>query len=102
MLEKLIKNNVDIVGIVGFVDYDESGNLYNAAAIFKGNEPLGTAYKTLLPTYNIFDEDRYFKPSKEEDIRPVKIEIDWKKSGWASRSTKTYEIKNMRRKLPTH
>lgn len=76
MLEEIIKNNVDIVGIVGFVDYDEAGNLYNAAAIFEENRLLGTAYKTLLPTYDIFDEDRYFKPSREEDIQPVNVEIN--------------------------
>jgi len=79
VLEDLIQNNnVEIVGIVGFVDYDCAGNLYNAAAIFDGNELIGTAYKTLLPTYDVFDEDRYFKPAKEEEIRPVRVKIDGK------------------------
>jgi NAD+ synthase (glutamine-hydrolysing) len=75
-LEGLIRrNDAEIVGVVGFVDFDDAGNLYNAAAIFKGDETVGTAYKTLLPTYDVFDEDRYFKPAKEKNIRPVKVEI---------------------------
>ena len=41
-LEEIIKSNVDIVGIVGFVNYDDYGNLYNAAAIFEGNKLVGT------------------------------------------------------------
>ncbi|MCX8170892.1 MAG: NAD+ synthase [Candidatus Bathyarchaeota archaeon] len=60
----------DIVGIVGFVDYKDR-DLYNAAAIFKGNNLVAVAYKTLLPTYDVFDEARYFKPSKE--INPVRV-----------------------------
>jgi len=77
VLEDLIRNNnVEMVGVVGFVDYDDAGNLYNAAAIFEGNEIVGTAYKTLLPTYDVFDEDRYFKPAKKEEIRPVDVEIN--------------------------
>ncbi|KYH42779.1 MAG: hypothetical protein AYL33_000560 [Candidatus Bathyarchaeota archaeon B63] len=78
-LEELIKSNdSEIVGVVGFVDYDDEGNLYNAAAIFKGDEIVGTAYKTLLPTYDVFDEDRYFKPAREEDIRPARVEMGGK------------------------
>ncbi|MCS7120762.1 MAG: NAD(+) synthase [Candidatus Bathyarchaeota archaeon] len=60
----------DIVGIVGFVDYEDS-DLYNAAAVFKGNNLIGVAYKSLLPTYDVFDEARYFKPSKE--INTVRV-----------------------------
>jgi len=78
-LEEIVRNNVEIVGAVGFVDYDDAGNLYNAAAIFEGNELVGIKYKTLLPTYDVFDEDRYFKPSKEKDIQPVEIKINGEK-----------------------
>jgi len=74
ILEETVKSNSGIVGIVGFVDYDDHGNLYNAAAVFEGNRLAGTVHKTLLPTYDVFDEDRYFKPAKEEEIRPVVTE----------------------------
>lgn len=78
LLEELIRNNADIVGIVGFVDYDQK-NLYNAAAVFNGNKLVGIVYKTLLPTYDVFDEDRYFKPAKE--VKPVKVDINGEEIG---------------------
>ncbi len=71
--EMIYQNSVDIVGVVGFVDSIE-GNLFNAAAIFKGNRLVDVIYKSLLPTYDVFDEDRYFKPADE--INPVSIKIN--------------------------
>ncbi|MCD6537806.1 NAD+ synthase [Candidatus Bathyarchaeota archaeon] len=78
-LEDMISSNdAEIVGVVGFVDFDDARNLYNAAAIFKGDEIVGTVYKTLLHIHDVFDENKYFKSAKEENIRPVKVEIDGK------------------------
>jgi NAD+ synthase (glutamine-hydrolysing) len=74
-LNKVIENNAGMTGVVGFVDY-EDGNLYNAAAVFEGNKLAGIAYKTLLPTYDVFDEDRYFNSAKEDDIKPTSVEIN--------------------------
>jgi NAD+ synthase (glutamine-hydrolysing) len=77
-LEEMIKGNaVDVVGVVGFVDY-RGKDLFNAAAVFKKDKLLGIIYKALLPTYDVFDEDRYFKPAKETEIAPVSITIDGK------------------------
>jgi NAD+ synthase (glutamine-hydrolysing) len=77
-LEEMISGNtVDVAGVVGFVDY-KGKDLFNAAAIFNRNKLVGVSYKTLLPTYDVFDEDRYFKPSREEEIAPVPIELDGK------------------------
>jgi len=74
--ERLIKmirrNSAEIIGIVGFVDY-RGKNLYNAAAVFNRNRLVGTVYKTLLPTYDVFDEARYFRPARREEIKPVRI-----------------------------
>jgi len=76
LLEQLIRgNDVDVAGVVGFVDY-KGKDLYNAAAIFNRNRLVGIIRKTLLPTYDVFDEDRYFKPSKEEEIAPASITIN--------------------------
>jgi NAD+ synthase (glutamine-hydrolysing) len=73
VLEKMItSNDVDIVGVVGFVDYKRK-DLFNAVSIFKKNRIVGVVYKTLLPTYDVFDEDRYFKPNNEDDIAPVSV-----------------------------
>jgi NAD+ synthase (glutamine-hydrolysing) len=75
LLVELIKENqVGIAGIIGFVDYNGK-NLYNAAAVFNRNRFVGTVYKTLLPTYDVFDEDRYFKSAKEEEIKPISMNL---------------------------
>ncbi len=72
LLEELVKNNTGITGIVGFVDYDHN-NLFNAAMVFDENKFVGVVYKTLLPTYDVFDEDRYFETSKE--VSPISLSI---------------------------
>ena len=36
--------------------------LFNAALLFEGGELVGEAHKVLLPTYDVFDEVRYFEP----------------------------------------
>jgi len=78
LLEQLIRgNDVDVAGVVGFVDY-EGKDLYNAAAIFNRNKIVGVIYKTLLPTYDVFDEDRYFKPFNEKEIAPVSVTVNGK------------------------
>jgi NAD+ synthase (glutamine-hydrolysing) len=46
--------------VVGFVDRDT--DLYNAAALLRGGARKGTYHKHYLPTYGVFDEDRYFQP----------------------------------------
>lgn len=51
--------------IVGFVDRNTSGEgkpLHNAAALCLGGRVVGRTYKSLLPTYDVFDEARYFEP----------------------------------------
>jgi NAD+ synthase (glutamine-hydrolysing) len=75
LLEELISHNShDIGGVIGFVDYERK-NLYNAAAIFVKNSIISIVHKTLLPTYDVFDEDRYFKRAKKEEIRPVPMNL---------------------------
>jgi len=39
--------------------------MYNSAILAKQGEVLGIANKTLLPTYDIFDDLRYFEPNSE-------------------------------------
>ncbi len=36
--------------------------LFNAALLFEGGEKVGEVHKVLLPTYDVFDEYRYFEP----------------------------------------
>ena len=63
----------DILVVVGFVEKNKNGGrpLFNSVALLKKGEIIATRQKILLPTYDVFDEDRYFEPGKE--IRPVQI-----------------------------
>ncbi|MEJ2125932.1 MAG: NAD+ synthase [Candidatus Bathyarchaeota archaeon] len=78
ILQLIEKNTIDVVAVVGFVDF-KGKDLYNAAAVFQKNRLLGVVYKTLLPTYDVFDEDRYFKPAKADEIQPILVTIGGKK-----------------------
>ena len=68
----LAKEIGSITAVVGFVDYDET-NLFNAAAVIDHGKVKKIIYKTLLPTYDVFDEQRYFTPALVNS--PVKIHI---------------------------
>ncbi len=56
----------DRIGIlVGFVDRNPSGTgkpLHNAAGLCMGGRVVDRYRKCLLPTYDVFDEARYFEP----------------------------------------
>lgn len=51
--------------ITGFVDRnpgDGGKPLFNAAVLFEDGRELHRCHKRLLPTYDVFDESRYFEP----------------------------------------
>jgi NAD+ synthetase len=52
--------------LVGFVDRNEGRGkpFHNAAALLESGQPIRKTYKSLLPTYDVFDEDRYFEPGR--------------------------------------
>lgn len=54
--------------VVGFVDRCEPGRadeLLNAAALIHQGKILSVHHKSLLPTYDVFDEVRYFSPAEK-------------------------------------
>jgi NAD+ synthase (glutamine-hydrolysing) len=56
----------DVPALVGFVETNTSGQgrpFFNAAAFCHRGEIVLIARKCLLPTYDVFDEDRYFEPA---------------------------------------
>lgn len=64
-IEKIKEQSQGIGVIVGApaINPDAAGkDLFNTAWFLYEGKVLGTAYKTLLPTYDIFDEYRYFEP----------------------------------------
>lgn len=60
----------DVIAIFGTPWRD--GGLRNAAVIAAGGRIVATRYKSLLPTYDVFDEARWFVP--ESDPAPVEID----------------------------
>src|SRR5438094_6462216 len=65
--------------LVGFVDRNEGRGrpFHNAAALLVPGEPIRKAHKSLLPTYDVFDEDRYFQPA----ARVEPFDLNGKKIG---------------------
>jgi len=60
--------------LVGFVDRNEGRGkpFHNAAALLEAGQPIRKARKSLLPTYDVFDEDRYFEPA--ERVEPFAVD----------------------------
>jgi len=66
--------------VTGFVDYNPAPtgrHFRNSAAWLQRNRPIEKIHKSLLPTYDVFDEARYFEPA--EETKP--IEFNGKKIG---------------------
>ena len=65
--------------VVGFVDRNQGRGkpFHNAAALLERGKPIRKTYKSLLPTYDVFDEDRYFEPA----TRVEPFEVQGKKIG---------------------
>src|SRR5213596_4254832 len=79
VLERLHSRVGKAALLVGFVDRNEGRGkpFHNAAALLERGEPIRKAYKSLLPTYDVFDEDRYFEPASR--VEP--FEVQGKKIG---------------------
>ena len=73
MLENLRKCVGRAALLVGFVDRNTGRGkpFHNAAALIEAGAPIRKTYKSLLPTYDVFDEDRYFEPARE--VAPLLI-----------------------------
>ncbi len=88
-INRIVKNSEGIAVIVGIVEvsskalkpinYDVSMSahfpgymLNNSAAFISNGKFIGTQAKTYLPTYDIFDEQRYFVPAKDSHVFRLK------------------------------
>ena len=74
-LDRLISECQNIVVIVGFVEKLDN-SLYNTAGVIQDGKLLGKVHKIRLPTYDVFDEDRYYTSGVNSD--PVKVKIEGK------------------------
>src|SRR5579864_1511184 len=54
-----------MVGYVGKNEVQPGREVTNSVALLQNGKIVTTRVKTLLPTYDVFDEDRYFEPATE-------------------------------------
>jgi len=57
-----------LVGVATNNPADMGRPLFNSAVLLREGEVGAVFHKTLLPTYDVFDEDRYFEPAREPGI----------------------------------
>jgi len=65
-----------MLGFVGKNELRPGREVTNSVALLQNGKIVGTRAKTLLPTYDVFDEDRYFEPGTENlpaDFNGAKI-----------------------------
>ncbi|WP_336516070.1 NAD+ synthase [Pollutibacter soli] len=70
-IQAISKHATDIAVIVGSParnNVPEGKDLFNAAWFLYEGEVKAVVHKTLLPTYDVFDEYRYFEPADEWNI----------------------------------
>lgn len=66
-----------LVGYVGENSLRPGRPVTNAAALLQNGKIVTTRTKTLLPTYDVFDEDRYFEPATENSV----VELNGRRIG---------------------
>ncbi|WP_028582501.1 NAD+ synthase [Desulfogranum japonicum] len=102
-LEKLIDATEGITCIVGVLERRTAPgkSLYNSAFVLSERKVQYRARKQLLPTYDVFDETRYFEAGKESTVIPfqgltlgltVCEDIWWHQQHYASNPIENFHL----------
>ena len=97
-VETIAKESVDIGVIIGSPARNpakEGKDLFNAAWLLYQGKVQGVAYKTCLPTYDVFDEYRYFEPAFEWNVlefKGKKIALTICEDMWALSENPLYRV----------
>ncbi len=59
--------------LVGHPSAGEHGSLHNSASLLVDGKIVARVHKTLLPNYDVFDERRYFRPQRPEQLHPIEF-----------------------------
>lgn len=70
MVDKLAAASDEMLTLIGAIHYDGT-DTYNGVAVLQHGKLVQWVNKSLLPTYDVFDEWRYFKPGRDNE--PVSI-----------------------------
>jgi NAD+ synthetase len=60
--------------LVGYIDFNPNPTgkpFVNACAVLQQGQPIRKVFKTRLPTYDVFDEARYFEPATQQE--PIEL-----------------------------
>lgn len=70
-LERLAAAAGPMAVLAGFVEEDRHGVLYNGAVLLRRGHPAVVHRKLYLPTYGIFQEQRFLRPGRRLDLVPL-------------------------------
>lgn len=99
--EEVAKACVDIAAVVGLPTKNKAATgkaLYNSAAFLSDGKISDVLHKSLLPTYDIFDEYRYFEPNTKfhcVDYKGKRLAISVCEDIWNIGVDDLYSIKPM-------
>lgn len=68
LAEQLADGPAVLIGTLQPNEKPVGRRLYNALALLQGGRVAATFHKSLLPTYDVFDEHRYFEPAQQPGI----------------------------------
>ncbi len=94
-----------IVGSPAPNQYPNGKRLFNAAWFLHDNEVKAVAHKTCLPTYDIFDENRYFEPGLQWNViefQGKRIALTICEDIWNLGSNPLYQVCPMDQLMPQH
>lgn len=89
-LRAILNQVKGIAVLLGYVDRDKEGHLYNAAALISDKKNIFNYRKIELPNYGVFDEKRYFSAGgdfgllnwKKKRMALTICEDIWQKNSW--------------------
>ena len=70
-IQQIAKECTKVAALVGAPSINQSSRgkkLFNSAFLLKDGQVKAVRHKSLLPTYDIFDEYRHFEPNREFDV----------------------------------
>lgn len=72
-------NGIGVIVGTATKDKEKDYLLHNSALLLYNGKIIGQADKTLLPNYDVFDEQRYFEPAKERtcfDFKGMRLAVN--------------------------
>ncbi|PSR00055.1 MAG: NAD+ synthase [Bacteroidetes bacterium QS_9_68_14] len=84
--------------VVGAPVPNETGtgkHAFNAAVLLENGERVAAVHKRLLPTYDVFDEHRYFEPAREQQViewRGLRLGLHICEDMWSARERAAHRL----------